>query len=352
MGRKRLPDRVLKGAILNSLKCSDQTTLLELTLSQISDHIANVSYFCESPEVDVETGEPLFSGHFTYNNKDGVRKELTYLRQAGYISKLGKRKPHTYTLTQTGIENANNPFVKYEHKRSKMIRDSYAIANGILENSDQFREAVRDYIEKNEVGKINVVQGKAPIIRPINQTIRIEMDDGAEKEIEFDSNNEIKEVQELKAQIRQLEADHTTTIKEYEKYVRELESSRCQSDIEAVKKYERNLTRDEKKHVRYALAVEYANNNFYLDEYFFREWKGDYIIAVLKKMMELGQLISPECIDIFSRNSDLYKRRQSRIKRIITGDEILSCEFFIKDFTDSGIVITSPYLEAEKRLRW
>lgn len=352
MGRKRLPDRVLKGAILNSLKSSDQTTLLELSLSQISDHIANVPYFCESPEVDMETGEPLFSGHFTYNNKDGVRKELTYLRQAGYISKLGNRKPHTYTLTQTGIEHAQNPFVKYEHKRSKMISDSYAIANGILENSDQFKAAVRDYIQKNEVKEINVVQGKAPIIKPVNQTIRIQMDDGVEKEIELDSKNEIKEVQELKVQLKQQEANHTATIQEYENYIQGIESALSYSDIEAVKKYERNLTRDEKIQHRYALAVEYANNNYYLDKYFFQQWKGDYIIAVLKKLMELGQVIAPESVDVFSRNSDLYRRRKSRIKRIVTGEEIAGCKFFIKDFTDSALVIDSQYLEAEKTLKW
>jgi hypothetical protein len=352
MGHKRLPDRVLKGAILNSLKSSDQTILLELTLSQISDHIANVPYFCESPEVDVETGEPLFSGHFTYNNKDGVRKELTYLRQAGYISKLGNRKPHTYTLTQTGIENASNPFVKYEHKRSKMIRDSYAIANGILENSDQFREAVRDYIEKNDVKEINVVQGKAPIIKPVNQTIRIQMDDGVDKEIELDSKNEIKEVQELKAQISQLESNHTAAIQEYENYVRELEYTLSTSDIEAVKKFERTLSREEKKQMRYALAVEYWNNGYYLDEYFFKQWGADYIIAVLKKLMELGQLIAPEYVDIFSRNSDLYKRRKSRIKRIVTGKEIAGCEIVIIGTTESGVVIDSQYLEAEKTLKW
>ena len=352
MSRKRLPDRVLKGAILNSLRSSDQAILLELTLSQISDHIANVPYFCESPEIDMETGEPLFSGHFTYDCKENLRKELTYLRQAGYISKLGNRKPHTYTLTQTGIENASNPFVKYEYKRSKMIRDAYAIANGILENSDQFKEAVRDYIEKNEAKEINAVQSKAPVIKPVNQVIKIQTDDNEEKEIELDSNNEIKEVGELKARLKQQEANHTATVQQYENYIRDIESALTQTDIEAVKKYKRNLSREEKIQHRYALATEYWNNGYYLDDYFFKQWNGDYIIAVLKKLMELGQLVSPECVDIFSRNSDLYKRRKSRIKIIVTGDDILSCEFFIKGFSDSGVVIGSPYLEEEKNLKW
>lgn len=348
MGRKRLPSRVLKGAILNSLKSSDQTTLLELSLSQISDHIANVPYFCESPEIDAETGEPSFSGHFKYDNKDGVRKELTYLRQAGYISKLRKHKPHTYTLTLTGLEHANNPFVKYEHKRSKMIRDAYAIANGILENSDQFKEAVEQ--RAKEMTPIKVQNRiETPVLKPVNQIVKVQMDDTEKKNVP-DSNNEI--VQELKAQISQLEANHSATIQEYQKYVRELESTLSKSDIEAVKKFERNLTREEKIQHRYALATEYLNNNYFLDEYFFQQWNGDYIIAVLKKLMELGQVIASECIDVFSRNSDLYKRRKSRIKRIISGDEILSCEFFIKDFTDTGIVVSSQYLEEYKTLRW
>jgi len=351
MSRKRLPDRVLKGAILNSLESLDQTNLLELTLSQISDHIANIPYFCESPEVDMETGEPLFSGGFTYDNKDGVRKELTYLRQAGYISKLGNRKPHTYTLTQTGIEHAQNPFVKYEHKRSKMINDAYAIANGILENSDQFKEAVER--RAREMTPIKVQnQIEKPVLKPVNQIVKVQFDDGTEKEIKLDSDGEIKELGELKNQLKQLETKHTANIQEYEKYVRELESTLSRTDIEAVKKYERNLSREEKKQMRYDLAVEYWNKNYYLDEYFFKVWKGDYIIAVLKKLLELGQVIAHECIDVFSRNSDLYKRRKSRIKRIVTGEDILRCEFFIKDFTDSALVIDSQYLEAEKTLMW
>ena len=351
MGRKRLPDRVLKGAILNSLKSLDQTILLELSLSQISDHIANVPYFCESPEVDVETGEPLFSGHFTYDNKDGVRKELTYLRQAGYISKLGNRKPHTYTLTLTGIEHANNPFVKYEHKRSTMIKDAYAIANGILENSDQFKEAVERRAREMTPIKIQNRIEK-PVLKPVNQTVKLQFDDGVEKDIEFDSNGEIKELGELKNQIKQQELNHTAAIQQYENYIREIESTLSKSDIEAVKKYERNLSREEKIQQRYNLAVEYWNNGWYLDEHFFQRWDGNYIIAALKKLMELGQVIAPESIDIFSRGSDLYRRRKSRIKRTVSGQEIAGCELVIIETTDSGVVIDSPFLEAEKTLKW
>jgi len=166
------------------------------------------------------------------------------------------------------------------------------------------------------------------------------------------SNGEIKELGELKNQLKQVETNHTATIQAYENYIRELESALSYSDIEAVNKYERNLTREEKKQMRYALATEYWNNGYFLDEHFFKQWKGDYIIAVLKKLMEFGQLVAPESIDVFSRKSDLYKRRKSRIKRIVAGQEIAGCEFFIKDFTDTGIVVSSPYFEEDKTLRW
>jgi len=78
----------------------------------------------------------------------------------------------------------------------------------------------------------------------------------------------------------------------------------------------------------------------------------DYIIVILKKLLEFGQLVTHESIDIFSRGSDLYRRRKSRIKRILTGDEIAGCELVIIGTTESGVVIDSQYLEAEKTLKW
>ena len=62
-------------------------------------------------------------------------------------------------------------------------------------------------------------------------------------------------------------------------------------------------------------------------------------------------MIALECVDIFSHNSDLYKRRKSRIKENVAGEDIIGCEFFIKEFNESGVVIDSRYLEVEKTIK-
>jgi len=162
---KSIPDRVLKGAILSSLVDDRNRIPLELTLSQIHVHISTVPYFCESPEVDVETGEPTFSQEFIYDNKDGVRKELTYLRQAGYISKLGDRKPHTYRVTLMGAEHAIDTFAKYRVKKEQMEKTATLMARSIIENSEEFQEAVREYVRTNQIPKLNITRTKAPIIK-------------------------------------------------------------------------------------------------------------------------------------------------------------------------------------------
>ena len=320
------------------------------TLGEIREYVRITPY--------VHNGDKNF-----YTNESGLTSGINYLKSRLWITIYPKdtmgrpikapkpKRPYVYYLNERAYQYLSNPNHTADYKEQIIEEMAKELAAEIIENDSKFKELVEQ--RAREMKPIRVQNRiEKPVIKPINHTIKLLMDDGMEKELKLDSNGEIKELVELKAQIKQQEANHTATIQEYQYYIRELESSLSQTDIETVKKYERNLTREEKTQDRYALATEYANNGYYLDEYFFREWKGDYIIAVLKKLMELGQVIAPESIDIFSRGSDLYKRRQSRIKRTVSGEEILSCEFFIKDFTDSGVVIDSSYLEAEKTLRW
>jgi len=341
---KGTPDHSLKNLILTGISQGYQT------LPSLREYVRITPYMYDGNE------------HF-YTNKSGLTSGINYLKGRHWITiypkddngmpikKPAPTRPYVYYLNERGYQYLSNPNRTAEHKEQVIEERAKELAANIVENCDQFKEAVERRAREMKSFKVQNRIEK-PVIKPVNQIVKVQMDDGVEKELELDSSGEIKEVRKLKAQINQLEADHTATIKEYEKYVRELESSLCQSDIEAVKKFERNLTREEKTQHRYALATEYWNNGYYLDDYFFKQWNGDYIIAVLKKLMELGQVIAPESVDIFSRNSDLYKRRKSRIKRIITGEDIVGCEFFIKDFTDSGVVIDSPFLEAEKTLKW
>jgi len=340
---KGTPDHSLKNLILTGISQKHQT------LQEIREFVRITPFTIDGEE-------------FYYRNESGLTSGINYLKNRGWITiypkdgngqpikKPAPTRPYRYYLNELSYKYLSNPEGRMEYKDQHIKERAAELARLMVEDSDKFKEAVeRRAREMTPIKVENRIE--KPVIKPVNQTIKI-MDDSEEKEIELDSNGEIKEVRELKAQINQLEADHTATIKEYEKYVRELESSRCQSDIEAVKKFERTLSREEKKQMRYALATEYWNNGYYLDDYFFKQWNGDYIIAVLKKLMELGQVIAPESIDVFSRKSDLYRRRKSRIKRIISGQEIAGCEIVIIGTTESGVVINSQYLEAEKILKW
>lgn len=343
---KTTPDHALKNLILTGIYEKNQT------LEEIREYVRITPY-----EYEDELGN-IKKAH--YNNESGLTSGINYLKNRGFITIYPKDKngqpikkpaptrPYVYYLNERGYQYLSNPNRTAEHKEQVIEEMAVELANGILENSDQFKEAVER--RAKEMPPIKVQNRiEKPVLKPVNQIVNVQMDDTEKKNVP-DSNNEI--VQELKAQLKQQELNHSATIQEYVNYIRELEYTLTQTDVEAVKKHERNLSREDKIQQRYALAIEYANNNYFLDEYFFKAWGGDYIIAALKKLMELGQVIAPECIDIFSRNSDLYKRRQSRIKRIITGEDIINCEFYIKDFTDSFIIVSSRYLEEDKTLKW
>ena len=341
---KATPDHALKILLLTGISQGHQT------LHEIREYVRITPYQIDGEE-------------FYYRNESGLSSGINYLKSRGWITIYPKdangmpikapkpKRPYIYHLNERAYQFLSNPNHTADYKEQIIEEMAQELAAEIIENDSKFKELVEQRAREMKPIKVQNRIEK-PVIKPINHTIKLQMDDGTEKELELDSSGEIKEVLKLKAKISQLESNHTAAIQAYENYIQGIEYTLSQSDIEAVKKYERTLSRDEKKQMRHALAIEYWNNNYYLDEYFFLQWKGDYIIAVLKKLMEFGQLVAPESIDIFSRGSDLYRRRKSRIKRIVTGQEIAGCEFYIQDFTDTGIVVSSPYLEEDKTLRW
>jgi len=256
---KATPDHALKILLLTGISQGHQT------LPSLREYVRITPY--------IRDGEKHF-----YTNESGLTSGINYLKSRLWITiypkdengrpikKPAPKRPYRYYLNERGYQYLSNPNRTAEHKEQVIEERAKELAAEIIENDSKFKEAVE--LRAREMTPIKVQNRiEKPVIKPVNQTIRIQMDDGVEKDIEFDSNNEIKEVQELKAQIKQQEANNTATIQEYEKYIREIESTLTQTDIEAVKKYERNLTRDEKKQMRYALANEYWNNGYYLDDY-------------------------------------------------------------------------------------
>lgn len=352
---KGTPDNYLKKLILNAVKFGNHLS------EDIIESVLSTPYLYA--EEDGEVIENFYGG-----GMGGIRTGITAMKNAGYLTlypkdgygnptKIKPKRPFKYYLTATGVIHCENPFIKKEHREQRISDEAQRLLEEILLDEPTFQKAVQEFVKTKQVPKLNLTRTKAPIKsypRVKQETIVIKNPGGygTKKQIELNSINKISEVQELKDQLKQQKANYTATIQEYENYIHEIESILSQSEIEAVKKFERNLTREEKKQNRYLLATDYANNGYVLDEYFFNVWNGNYIIVILKKLMELGQVIAPEYVDIFSKNSDLHKRRQSRIKRFLSGEEIIDCEFYIKEFTVSGVIIDSRYLEEEKTLKW
>ena len=90
---KQVPDRILKAMTLQTILKSSEL----LTSRQIHEYISSHTFYFESPELN-KFGRPLFYGNYSYNNLDSIRKELTFCRQAGYVKKVGEKRPFHFDI--------------------------------------------------------------------------------------------------------------------------------------------------------------------------------------------------------------------------------------------------------------
>ena len=357
--QKKVPDRVLKGMILKTIFESKGL----LTSQEIHDYISSHTFYFESPELN-KFGRPLFSGKYTYNNLYSIRKELTYCRRAGYVKKVGEKRPFLFELTDEGILHAKDPFVKYRVKQERMIEQSFKYAESILKND----EKVDGLAEKKRVEKCKTcrdAKSKAlkskNTVRPIKNIIKVEMKNGDVKEIEMTREGEVRELEELKkALIMSGKSPNApSTILTLQNENEELKKLLGHSGIElgkAQEKLERKERKKEKDLIRnldrLELAEHYYVNGLYLDEAFFDYWQGNYRAVLLERIMVWQELLHKGKIDIIGTNSDEWTRRQEHIKEVLTGEEIEYCQIRIVEIQNSGILIDSPGMIAPKTLRF
>jgi hypothetical protein len=119
---KQVPDRVLKGMILKTIFESEGI----LTSREIHDYVSSNTFYFKSPELD-RFGRPQFSGNYSYNNLHSIRAEITYCRRAGYLKKVGKKRPFLFALTDEGKLHAVDPYFRF-FKRINQVPPEYHFA--------------------------------------------------------------------------------------------------------------------------------------------------------------------------------------------------------------------------------
>lgn len=344
---KRTPARILKGAVLSAIQQCNHTT------ADIRNHIATVPYYCEYSEMD-EFGNPIY---YTFSNYGSLRRELTFLRHQGYLRKLGKKPPHRFELTKTGIEHAINPFLKYNFKRNLMIDEARRTADAILGNDDRFIEAVKNYV-KNNVQEVDFGDKKTnqidhsnepvrmvekPVLIPENNVLEVDIGDGKTKQVEF-SNGEIKAVTELRA----VAEEQATRLIEYENTILYYQSREEAENTINFKQLNRDLSTAERVAKRQALVDGYLSNNFIIDIQFFKLF-GNMVPVTIKKVWNWHNPFSSGSVEIMSRGNREFKRGHAEE---MDADLIITTEFYFFQEVESGIEIYGHGMKKPQLLKW
>ena len=327
------------------------------TTADIRNHIATVPYYCETPGIE-EFGNQTNSDYYTYSNYGGLRRELTFLRHQGYIRKLGMKKPHRFELTKTGIEHANNPFLKYNFKRNLMVEEVRKYVDVILENDDRFKEAVKNYV-KNNVQEADIWDKKTnqvehsnedvrivekPVLIPENNVQKVDFWDGKTKQIEH-SNEDIKAVEDLKA----LAEEQATRIIEYENIIRWYQSQEEVNNTIDIKQLNREISTVERVDKRQSLVYEYHTHNYMIDIQFFKRWGGGMVPVVIKKMWDWYNPFQKGSVEVMSRGNSEFKRGHAEE---MDTELILSTQFYFYREVESGIEIYGHGMKEPKLLKY
>ena len=371
--QKKVPDRVLKGMILKTIFESE----VLLTSQEIHDYVSSNTFHFESPELN-KFGKPLFSGHYLYNNLDSIRKELTYCRRAGYVKKVGEKRPFHFSLTDEGKLHAVDPFIKYRIKQERMIEQSFKYAERILKNDEKVAElaekkriekckSCRDAKPKTSKSKASTPPSKMTkkLMNARKKSIKVPDADGNINEISVNKNlddNFIKTLQEMIDFEGKIDAQASTVLclQNENAELRKLVGKAGVELFKANNKIENNARKSKKtmqrQYSREEIAEAYwadENGNAYpLSQEFFDLWGGDYLVVVLEKILELGQIFEAGKVDVLSKGSEMYQRRKRYIQRELVGDEIYQQALYIQEIKSSGIVIDSENMIAPKLLKW
>lgn len=141
-----MPDRVLKGMILQTMLKAQDEMNIQLTSLEIHKFISTHTFHFTSPELDIY-GNPVFSGDYTYDNLPAIRASISYLKRAGYVSlydrdewgdpiKIQQTQPYVWYLTPEGEVHANDTFTKFRIKVDAVEKEIDAKVKHMLSNNE------------------------------------------------------------------------------------------------------------------------------------------------------------------------------------------------------------------------
>lgn len=370
---KTLRDNLFKGFLLNSIGCGYNT------LASLDERLSNGVFDYKFEFYDIETSKFVYiQFKDNYDKYDGIRRELQYLRSANYIKMCGDKKPFFYKLLKKGIIHSKNPFINKNFKSEAWSTSVISTVKAILEDDEQIEElSEKKRIEKCKSCKsMNPKPSKQPSTPPSskmtkkqmntrNKRIKVPDADGNINEISVNKNlddNFIKTLQEMIDYNGKIDAQ-ASIVMNLQNENAELRNLVGKAGVELVKantKLERKDRKNEKSMERQYSRQEIAqgywadeNGNAYpLSQEFFDLWGGVYMVVVLEKILELGQIFEAGKVDVLSKGSEMYRRRKKYIRRELVGDEICQQGLYIQEIKSSGIIIDSYNMIAPKLLKW
>jgi len=369
---KQVPDRVLKGLILNCILTTIEQEDRPLTSLEIHNFISKNSKEFISPELD-SRGNPVFAGEYSYNSLPGVRSSLSYLKRAGFVSiydrdrygnilRAKQTQPYVWYLTPEGEIHARDTFHKY---RIRLDANDKIVAHLLSNDENVEALAERKRLEKCRDcrlthPKARRLPARTCTVRPHQGKIGIQGKDDTIREYEITEDGEIKELEDLKASLvtKDGKVDIASTImslqneKEYLTGVLREAGVRYEKlDTAYMKEKGRKGKADAKRLHRGLSRMEvahwYLNNKMYLDAEFFEIWGGGQVVVEYKRTV--GMEILNVYYDIQSRKSEIM-RRTDLSRRILEPHEILSIGIYVAEIKGGSIVVDSEHFKAPKPL--
>ena len=369
---KTLQDNLFKGFLLNSISEGYNT------LASLDERLSGGDFDYKFEFYDIETSK-FVDIHFkeNFSKYDGIRRELQYLRSANFIKMCGDKKPFYYELLKKG-EIHKNPFINKNFKSEAWNKSVISTVKAILEDDEKIEElSEKKRVEKCKTcrdAKPNASKSKASTppskmtkkqMSARKKSIKVPDTDGNINEILVNKNmddNFIKTLQEMIDYNGKIDAQASTVLclQNENAELRKLVGRAGVELFKANNKIENNARKSkktmERQYSRQEIAQAYwadENGNAYpLSQEFFSLWGGDYMVVVLEKILELGQIFEAGKVDVLSKGSEMYQRRKKFIRRELVGDEIYQQGLYIQEIKSSGIIITSNNMIAPKLLKW
>jgi len=375
---KSIPDRVLKGMILQTMLRAQEEDR-QLTSLEIHNYVSNNSFEFISPELD-KYGNPTFSGNYTYDNLPGLRASISYLKKAGYVSLYDRNwngdiireqqvKPYVWYLTLDGEIHARDTFHKFRIRLDAIEREiNQKVAHRLSNDEQVVYLAEQKRIElcktcRDSKPPRERLRARTSTANPHQGRIGINRKNGSVREYTVNEDTgEIKELEDLKNSLvmnKDGSVNNASTIMSLQneniamrKLLAETGQRYIKSEAALTKEKGRKTLRTEKEFIRtmdrMGLATYYGKNSMYLDADFFTAWGNALVVVEYKRTLWDGLI--ERVYDIQGIRSEIMTRT-GFVNRVLEPDEIQMVGIYIFEIKGSSIVFNSEHFTAPKTVR-